>query len=44
MTLVEQLSLELTDEQREQFILLVVANPDASVFDLFYQVINHREP
>lgn len=44
MTLVEELSLDLTDEQREEFVKLVIANPDTPVYILFEQVINHREP
>lgn len=44
MTLVEQLSLNLTDEQREHFLQLVAANPDTPVFLLYQDVINTPEP
>lgn len=44
MTQVEQLSLKLTDEQREHFLQLVIANPDTPVFVLYLEVINTPEP
>lgn len=44
MTLVEKLSLRLTEDQREHFIILVNANPDTPVFDLYLEVVNYREP
>lgn len=43
MTLVEQLSLNLTEEQREHFVQLVTANPNTPVFVLYQEVINHKE-
>lgn len=44
MSLVERLSLHLTDEQREYFLQLVAANPNASVFNLYLEVISIQEP
>lgn len=44
MSLVERLSLQLTDEQRERFLQLVAANPDTPVFLLYQEVINTPEP
>lgn len=39
MSIVERLSLKLTDEQRERFLLLVAANPDTNVRVLFKQAL-----
>lgn len=39
MSLVEHLSLQLTEEQRERFLLLVAANPDTNARILFSQVL-----
>lgn len=43
MSLVERLSLRLTEEQREYFLQLVAANPDISVQELYRQVIRPEE-
>lgn len=43
MTLVERLSLRLTDEKREQFLQLVAANPDVPVHELYRQVIRSEQ-
>ncbi len=39
MNLVERLSLKLSEDQRERFLLLVAANPDTHPKVLFMQVI-----
>jgi hypothetical protein len=44
MSLVERLSLKLTEEQRERFLLLVAANPGTPEFLLYQDVINTPEP
>lgn len=44
MSLVERLTLRLTEEQRERFLLLVAANPDTPVFELYQAVVNTVEP
>jgi hypothetical protein len=44
MSTVERLSLQLTEEQREHFLMLVASNPDTPVFDLFQEAVNIREP
>lgn len=43
MTLVERLSLKLTDEQRERFLQLVAANPEYPVQLLYIRVKNQQE-
>lgn len=43
MTLVEKLSVDLTEEQRKYFVQLVIANPDTPVFLLYQDVINAPE-
>lgn len=44
MTLVENLSLKLTEEEREHFLMLVAANPETPPRTLFLEIINNREP
>lgn len=39
MSIVERLSLHLTEEQRERFLFLVAANPDTNVRTLFQTVL-----
>ncbi len=43
MSLVERLSLKLTDEQREHFLMLVAANPETPPRILFLEVVSSIE-
>jgi hypothetical protein len=42
MTLIERLTMKLTEEQREEFFDLVDEHPDVSVMDLYHRVL--RQP
>jgi hypothetical protein len=43
MSNVEMLSLKLTEEQRERFLLLVAANPETPPRTLFLEVVSDTE-
>lgn len=43
MTLVERLILTLTDEQRNQFLQLIAANPKVSPLTLYHELVDLSE-
>lgn len=43
MSIVERLSLHLTEEQRERFLFLVAANPDTNPKALYLEVLQEHK-